>query len=212
MEGYHPHPLLSTPRFPRAQITMIENVKSVFSTREVDVPRGTFLKKVLIRSTDLSLSVRHGDRDTDTTMKVVFTIHHHTGDNPWYKVYQGRVLKMSGTRLLDVPEGLQRLVYEKLSKKEKSVIDEVEDVPKFVPTISDIDPVGDYRVTTIGVYTNIDGGDDEWFGVDVNGKTFGMGNCLLDVFDTVECGVIDGTEIPWYPRTTQPSPDEQVMI
>jgi hypothetical protein len=22
----------------------------------------------------------------------------------------------------------------------------------------------------------------------------------LDVFDTVECGVIDGTDIPWYPE------------
>ena len=167
-------------------------------------------------STNLSLSVRHDDRDTDTTntMKVVFTIHHHVGEKPWYRVYQGTVLKMSGTRLLDVPEGLQRLVYEKMSKKEKSVVHEYEDVPQFVPTINEIDIVGEFRITTVDVYVKVNSEDvwSEWYDVEINGESFGMGNCLLDVFDTVECGVIDGTDIPWYPRTPQPSPDEQVMI
>jgi len=170
-------------------------------------------------STNLSLSVRHGDRDSDTTntMKVVFTIHYHVGEKPWYRVFQGTVLKMSGTRLLDVPEGLQRLVYEKMSKKEKSLIDEVDSVPSIVPTISDIDIIGEFRITTVDVYTNVTG-NKESFGVDINTHSFGMGNCLLDVFDTVEQGVIYGTEIPWYPESQQhslwdslhSSPDEQV--
>ncbi len=64
------------------------------------------------------------------------------------------------------------------------------------------------------VYVKVNSEDvwSEWYDVEINGESFGMGNCLLDVFDTVECGVIDGTDIPWYPRTPQPSPDEQVMI
>ena len=155
-------------------------------------------------STNLSLSVRHGDRDSDTTntMKVVFTIHYHVGEKPWYRVFQGTVLKMSGTRLLDVPEGLQRLVYEKMSKKEKSVVHEYEDVPRFVPTVNEIDIVGEFRITTVSVYVKVNSEDvwSEWYDVEINGESFGMGNCLLDVFDTVECGVINGTDIPWYPE------------
>jgi hypothetical protein len=180
---------------------MINSVKNFCFPRNGGVPRGTFLKKVLIVSTGVSLSVRHGDRDTDTTntMKVVYTIHHHNGDKPWYQVYQGRVLKMSGTRLLDVPEGLQRLVYDKLSKKEKSIIEEIDSVPPFVPTVNEIDPVGEWKTTTVEVYTRLKD-DEEWFDVEINGKSFGMGNCLLDVFDTVEVGIIDNTDIPWYPE------------
>lgn len=124
-------------------------------------------------------------------MKVVFTIHHHVGEKPWYQVYHGRVLKMSGTNLLDVPPGLEKLVYEKMSKKDKSIVDYV---PKFVPTINEIDPVGDWKTTTIDVYTKVEG-EDEWYDVEVNGKSFGMGNCLFDVLDTTESGTFWGTEI-----------------
>jgi hypothetical protein len=69
-------------------------------------------------------------------------------------------------------------------------------------------------LTTVDVYTKVDSEDEwsEWYDVEINGKSFGMGNCLLDVFDTVECGVIDGTDIPWYPESQQHSPDERVTI
>jgi hypothetical protein len=137
-------------------------------------------------------------------MKVLFTINHHNGEKPWYQVYQGNVLKMSGNRLLDVPEGLQRLVYNKMTKTEKSLIDEVDSVPSIVPTISDIDIIGEFRITTVDVYTNVTG-NKEWFDVDINGDSFGMGNCLLDVFDTVEAAVFSGTDIPYYPKSQQHS-------
>jgi hypothetical protein len=91
-----------------------------------------------------------------------------------------------------------------MTKTEKSLIDEVESVPSIVPTISNIDIVGEFRITTVDVYTNVTG-EKEWFDVDINDDSFGMGNCLLDVFDTVEQGVIYGTEIPWYPKSQQHS-------
>lgn len=127
-------------------------------------------------------------------MNVLFTINHHDGERPWYRVYQGTtvpVLKMSGNRLLDVPEGLQRLVYNKMTKKEKSIIDEVDSVPRFVPTISDIDIIGEFRITTVKVYTNVTNHEED-FDVYINENSFGSGNCLLDVFDAVEQGVITG--------------------
>jgi hypothetical protein len=126
-------------------------------------------------------------------MNVVFTIHHHVGEKPWYQVYHGRVLKMSGTNLFDVPSGLERLVYEKMSKKEKSII-HVGDIPKFVPTINNIDPVGDCRITKVQVYTQVKG-EDEGFDVVINDDHFSSGNCLLDVLSETECGVYSGTEI-----------------